>query len=83
MTLQLALQTSTLATVIVGFLGLISTINNYRRQATMQVLMKYTERYERILDQFPQDALEARFDVMGNPVEGEHDSGLKLNAIPL
>ena len=37
-------------------------INNYRRQATMQVLMKYTERYERILDQFPQDALEARFD---------------------
>jgi len=48
--------------VIVGFLGLISMINNYRRQATMQVLMKYTERYERILDQFPQDALEARFD---------------------
>ena len=62
MTLQLALQTATLVTVIVGFLGLISTISNYRRQATMQVLMKYTERYERILDQFPQDALEARFD---------------------
>ncbi len=62
MTLQLALQTATLVTVIVGFLSLISTINNYRRQATMQVLMKYTERYERILDQFPQDALEARFD---------------------
>jgi hypothetical protein len=62
MTLQLALQTATLVTVIVGFLGLISTINNYRRQGTMQVLMKYTERYERILDQFPQDALEARFD---------------------
>jgi hypothetical protein len=62
MTLQLWLQTATLVTVIVGFLGLITTINNYRRQATMQVLMKYTERYERILDQFPQDALEARFD---------------------
>ena len=62
MTLQLALQTATLVSVIVGFLSLMYTINNYRRQATMQVLMKYTERYEHILDQFPQDALEARFD---------------------
>jgi hypothetical protein len=62
MTLQLALQTATLVTVNVGFLGLISTINNYRRQATMEVLMKYTERYEHILGQFPHDALEARFD---------------------
>ncbi len=69
MTLQLALQTATLVTVIVGFLGLISTISNYRRQATMQVLMKYTERYERILDQFPQDALEARFDAKVLPPE--------------
>jgi hypothetical protein len=62
MTLQLVLQTATPVSVIVGFVSLIYTINNYRRQATMQVLMKYTERYEHILDQLPQDALEARFD---------------------
>jgi hypothetical protein len=62
MTLQLVVQTATLVSVVVGFLSLIYTINNYRRQATMQVLIKYTERYEHILDQFPQDALEARFD---------------------
>jgi hypothetical protein len=28
----------------------------------VQILMKYTERYERILDQFPPEALAARFD---------------------
>jgi hypothetical protein len=48
--------------MIVGFLGLIVSVNNYRRQINVQILMKYTERYERILDQFPVDALPARFD---------------------
>ncbi len=35
----------------------------------VQILMKYTERYERILDQFPEDALAARFDSAVLPPE--------------
>jgi hypothetical protein len=42
--------------------GLINTINRYRWQMNVQILMKHTERYERILDQFPLEALTARFD---------------------
>src|SRR5436190_768236 len=61
-TLQSVLQALTLISLIVGFLKVINTINNYRRQMNVQILMKYTERYERILDQFPEDALAARFD---------------------
>ena len=60
-TLQLAIQIATLIPEL-GFLGLINTINSYRRQMNVQILMKYTERYERILGQFPQAALAARFD---------------------
>ena len=52
-TLQLAIQIATLISVNLGFVGLINTINSYRRQMNVQILMKYTERYERILDQFP------------------------------
>jgi hypothetical protein len=52
-TLQLAIQIATLISVNLGFVGLINTINSYRRKMNVQILMKYTERYERILDQFP------------------------------
>jgi hypothetical protein len=68
-TLQLVIQIATLVSVIVGFVGVINTINNYRRQMNAQILMKYTERYERILDQFPEDALVARFDAKALPPE--------------
>jgi len=69
MTLQLAIQIATLISVILGFVGLINTINSYRRQMNVQILMKYTGRYERILDQFPQGALAARFDTKVVPPE--------------
>jgi hypothetical protein len=69
LTLQLAIQIATLISVILGFLGLINTINSYRRQMNVQILMKYTERYERILGQFPQAALAARFDTKVLPPE--------------
>jgi hypothetical protein len=62
MNLQLTIQIATLVSVIVGFFGLINTIRSYRKQMNAQILMKYTERYERILEQFPEDALAARFD---------------------
>jgi hypothetical protein len=35
----------------------------------VQILMKYTERHERILDQFPLEALAARFDTKVLPPE--------------
>lgn len=66
-TIQLAIQIAPLMSVIVGFLGLIMTMNNYRRQINVQILMKYTERYEHILDQFLADALPARFDTKALP----------------
>jgi hypothetical protein len=37
----------------------------------VQILMKYTERYERILDQFPHEALAARFNANILPPESE------------
>jgi hypothetical protein len=48
--------------LIVGFGVVANTISNYRRQMNAQVFLKYTERYERILEQFPDNALAARFD---------------------
>jgi hypothetical protein len=62
LTIQLAIQIATLVSIAVGFVGLFITTNNYRKQINVQILMKYTERYEHILDQFPADALAARFD---------------------
>ena len=67
-TIQLA-QIVALITMIGGFLGLISTLHIYRRQMNAQIIMKYTERYEHILDQFPADALRARFDANVLPPE--------------
>jgi hypothetical protein len=59
--LELALKFATPIGVIGGFMSLIYTINNFRRQINVQILMKYTERYEHILDQFPKEALLGRF----------------------
>jgi hypothetical protein len=67
--LQLVLQAATLLGVIVGFIGLIYTVANYRRQLHAQIFMKYTERYEHILDRFPENALAARFDAQALPPE--------------
>jgi hypothetical protein len=60
--LDLVLRLATPAGVIGGFLSLVYTINNVRRQNNVQILMKYTERYEHILGEFPKDALLVRFD---------------------
>jgi hypothetical protein len=69
--LQLALQIATLLSVIIGFWSLITTIRNARRQMNAQVFMKYTERYEHVLDQFPPDALKARLDTRLLPPQSD------------
>jgi hypothetical protein len=60
--LDLVLRFATPAGVIGGFLTLIYTVNNVRRQINVQILMQYTARYEHILGEFPKDALLVRFD---------------------
>lgn len=62
MNLQLTIQIATLVSVVVGFVSLITAIRSYYKQMNVQILMKYTERYERILESFPEDGLAARFD---------------------
>jgi hypothetical protein len=66
-TLHSLLEILNLISIIVGFGVVAYTVNNYRRQMNAQVLLKYTERYERILEQFPESALAARFDARTLP----------------
>ena len=68
---QTVIQFATLVSVIIGFWSLISTVRNYRRQLNLQILMKYTERYEHILSQFPENALFARFDSNALPPQSQ------------
>ena len=65
--LQTAIQLATLISVVVGFASLLITVNNYRRQMTVQILMKYTERYEHIMSQFPPAAFVTRFNASELP----------------
>jgi len=68
-TVQLVLQAATPLGVIVGIASLIYAVDNYRRVMHAQIFMKYTERYEHILEQFPETALAARFDSKFVPKE--------------
>jgi hypothetical protein len=60
--IEFALKFATPAGMLGTFLTLVYTIRNVRRQINAEILMKYTERYEHILDKFPPDALFGRFD---------------------
>lgn len=46
---------------------------NYHRQINTDVVMKYTERYERIMSSFPKEARQARFNLDGEPPEPSPD----------
>lgn len=49
--------------VIVGVGSFIFSIWNSRRQMNAQMVMKYAERYEKIMDSFPREAFHLRFDL--------------------
>ena len=66
-----ALQYATAAGAIGTFLSLLFTIRNVRRQINAEILMKYTERYEHVLDKFPPDALFGRFDSQKLPPQSD------------
>jgi len=61
-TLQYVLLAATPISAIVAFFTLLNAIRTFRRQMNAQIFIKYTERYEHVLEQFPEDALVARFD---------------------
>ena len=69
--LSIVIQSATLFSVIVGFVTLINTARLARRQTNMQILMKYSERYDKILDEFPENAWIARFDSNRLPPSSE------------
>lgn len=49
--------------VILGVVSFIWSIRNNRRQMNAQMVMKYAERYEKIMDSFPREAFHLRFDL--------------------
>jgi hypothetical protein len=51
--LQLAIQIGTLLSVVIGFTGLLFAINTYRREMNAQVIMKYAERFEQLMNLLP------------------------------
>jgi len=69
MNLQIAVQIGTLVSVILGVYGLYKGIQNYKRQANAQIFLAYTERYEKIMETFPSEALFARLSLDGKPPE--------------
>lgn len=49
--------------IILGVFSFILSIRNTQRQMNAQMVMKYAERYEKIMDSFPQEAFRLRFDL--------------------
>jgi len=49
--------------IIVGVASFILSIRNAQRQMNAQIVMKYAERYEKIMDSFPREAFRLRFDL--------------------
>ena len=62
MDLQTAIQVGGLVSVAVGVASLVNGIRTIRRQMTLQIIMKYTERYEQIMDLIAKHAYEFRLD---------------------
>lgn len=69
MTLQSVAQIAGLASVA---FGIWLSLKNYRRQKTVEMIMKYAERYEKIMDAFPSEAFRLRFNQdAGLPERGD------------
>lgn len=60
MTLQSIAQLVGLASVA---FSIWLSLKNYRRQKTVEMVMKYAERYEKIMDAFPPEAFRLRFNL--------------------
>lgn len=67
--LNLLAQVATLVSVVIGIVGVWIGVRIYRRQMNAQIFMAYAERYERIMESFPDFHL--RFDIDNPPPESE------------
>ena len=67
--LNLLAQVATLVSVVIGIVGVWIGVRIYRRQMNAQIFMAYAERYERIMDSFPDFHL--RFDIDNPPPESD------------
>ncbi|MGE0126530.1 MAG: hypothetical protein AB7U82_00385 [Blastocatellales bacterium] len=66
MNLQTAIHIVQIAgaiSIILGVASFIWSVRNNRRQMNAQMVMKYAERYEKIMDSFPREAFRLRFDL--------------------
>lgn len=68
---NLIAQVATAISVIVAVISIRSAVKTNRRQMNVQVLMTYSERYERIMESFPESAFRSRFNVDELPPESE------------
>jgi len=53
MVLETIIQVATLISVIIGFLSLMYFINSFRRELNMQVVIHFSERFEKLMDALP------------------------------
>src|ERR1043165_3170169 len=67
--LNLLAQVATLISVVIGIIGVFMGVRIYRRQMNAQIVMAYAERYERIMESFPDFHL--RFDIDNPPPESD------------
>src|SRR3954451_5517742 len=78
MNVQTALQFGGLISVIVGLASLLNGIMSIRRQMTLQIIMKYTERYEQIMSKFPESSLSFRVNACNLP---QQDPSLTVSVL--
>ena len=55
MVLEISIQIATLISVVTGFASLVYFVNSFRREINMQVVIHFSERFEKVLDTFPDD----------------------------
>ncbi|PAX56117.1 hypothetical protein [Brunnivagina elsteri] len=80
-TLNLIVQIATIISVLVAAATIWVSGQMNRRQLNVQVFMAYTDRYEKIINDFPEDALSLRFNAVEElPPVSDH---LRLFALKL
>lgn len=67
MSLEIIVQIGTLISIIIGFFafawGVIWGVKSYNQQMNTQVFLTYTQRFDQIMESFPEDAWIVRLDL--------------------
>jgi hypothetical protein len=59
---EMSIRIATLLSVVIGVLTVWAAVQGLRRQLHVQIFLAYTERFERIMESFPQAAWRSRTD---------------------